>query len=297
MALLSKIEICLFGSLDFKIDGVSQHLGLSGATRSLLQYLLCFHDRPARRDLLVELFWPGARLDRRRSALNSAVWRIRKALQPFAPISVEATTQSVQLKISDPRALEIDCALLAERIRAASLAAPDDDAAMTGLAETLERCEGAPLDGQDDEWAVIERERLSSLRLRGLTMAMRANAERRRYDDALEFGRRILAIDTFRECALREVMCLCMLAGQRARAVQIFREFETAIEAELGIRPMAETLELYDHLANDRIPQRIPARGLRGEVESCAPAGLTERLSSIENSRRALYHSMRSATI
>lgn len=289
------LEIRLFGALDFRLNGVSQHLALAGATRSLLQYLLCFHGRPNRRETLVEMFWPEVRSDRRRSSLNSAIWRIKKALAPFPALEVEATPDCIRLDGADSPEVDIDIRRLEN---AQSRAAEGDPSAvdLASLLGALQNCEATPLEGLEDGWAGIERERLNALRLRAMTTAMQGLAERRRYDEALEIGRRILLLDPYRECAFQEVMCLYVLNGERARAMQIYDEFRSTLDAELGIAPMTETMVLREYLASDQC--RNPSRDrpvAASLLEYASRPGVSALLSAIENTRHALRHSVPAA--
>ena len=284
------VQIHLFGALSILVRGVPQHLALAGATRSLLQYLCCFPARPVRRDVLVEQFWPSIRIDRRRAALNSAVWRIKKALAPLDGIEIETANDSVNLLIAAN--VEIDAVRLHYAVRQAPEALDLD-----ALGAALEACEGPFLDGVEDDWAMIERERLSVIQMRGLTLMMRGLAERRHYEDALGFGRRILAIDPFRESTFREVMCLYVLNGQRARALTEFHDFSEALEDELGIAPMAETLALYDYLSKDNAPSPDRAGSGSHTFIRSGRRGLSDQLTLIERSRRELFRSMSGAPV
>lgn len=274
-----KTRISLFGSLDIRIGDVSQHLGISGPTRSLLGYLLCFHNRPARREQLIEMFWPDTAAERRRSSLNSAIWRIKKALKACPALNLDASADCVRLTGADGSGVEVDAIRLETSLRGLSVPRPDS---LPALIDALDECEAEPLDGLDDDWAAIERERLATLRIRALTAAMRALAGHRRYDDAIEMGRRILVKEPFRECAFQELMCLHMLNGQRVRALQSFDSFVASLKEELGIPPMAETRALRDYILSDPGPgrsatlERVPSR-----------PGIDELLDAIGSSRRA----------
>ncbi|MEM7267698.1 MAG: BTAD domain-containing putative transcriptional regulator [Pseudomonadota bacterium] len=277
----------LFGAFDIQVDGVSLNLGVSGATRSLLQYLLCFHGRPTRREQLHDMFWPDTRVDRRRSSLNSAIWRLRKALADVPALKLDATTECVRLAGVDDDEVQIDFVRLESALRRT---VEGEEASLSGLLAALEHCGAAPLDGLADEWAVVERERLSSLRTRALTTAMRSLSGERRYDEAIEMGRRILVTDPYRECAFQEVMCLHVLNGDRARAMRAFVDFAKMLRSELEIEPMAETRMLRDYLASDACFDRgaRPDEAAAAILEYASRPGVDQLLCSIEASRLSL---------
>ena len=113
---------------------------------------------------------------------------------------------------------------------------------------------GGPfLDGQDGDWVLQERERLHCLFVRIVFELMRAAAEQRRYEAAIELGRRILRMDALRESIQRDVMLLLLLNGQRAEAVRNYQRFVGLLRSELGIEPMPETKKLYDDMVSGDI--------------------------------------------
>ncbi len=282
------LQIAIFGVLDFRIEGESQHLGLTGPTRSLLQYLFCFHDRLTRREQLMEMFWPNARIERRRSSLNSAIWRIKKALKPYANLDIDAMADCVRLVGVTAPEVVLDVLRLEQALAEIDANKPLSEACLAPLLGALDLCGGVPLDGLGDDWAVIERERLEALRMRGLTLAMRGLAEQKRYDEALEIGRRILVQEPYRECTFQEVLCLLVLNGERARVMQLYDRFDATLNRDLGIRPMAETKLLLSYLAGDGGGAGDDPRLAAAHGSPSGRPGVDRLLCSIEHSREAI---------
>lgn len=258
-----RVAFALYGAFDVRIDGSPVNLGLTGPTRSLLQFLVCSGGRLIRREQLMELFWGETSPQRRRSSLNSAVWRIKKALRAVdAPgdLCIDASADCVRLLGTDAPGVEIDIIGLARSLHEAST--PDaEEGQIEDLLTVLLHCEGLPLDGVDDDWAAVERQRLITLRIQALSVAMRHLKERRRYCEAIEFGQRILLDDPFHESALQELLCIHALGGQRARALRLFDEFSSTLRAELGIQPTMETCAMRDYLAGDAQKANMFANG------------------------------------
>ena len=283
------IQISIFGAFDIRVDGESQHLGVSGATRSLLQYLVCYNDRLARREQLTEVFWPQTCVERRRSSLNSAIWRIKKALKTLPVLGLDATADCVRLTGAHAPQVEIDFVSIENAVNGLGSSEEQHAAGLDGLIRVLDSGSSTPLDGLDDEWALIERERLSALRTRGMTVAMHALAALHRYDEALDMGRRILVHDPYRECAFQEMLCLHVLNGERARALQLFDQFTAALEGDLGIEPMAETRALRDYLASDQSVDPTANRHLElSTIESIWQPNVGALLATIEHTRDAV---------
>lgn len=285
-----RLTISLFGAFDAQVDHHPAHLGLAGATRSLLQYLICSAGRLIRREPIMDMFWANTTIERRRSSLNSAIWRIKRALRvakiPPA-FALDASAEFLRLTGTSSPVVEIDILALADALAAASVAHAGDDE-VERLAAILELCGGTPLEGLDDEWAIVERERLRALRCRAMSVAMRLLAVRRRYDESLELGRRILLDDPFHECALQEVLCIHALNGQRGRALQLFDDFSKSLQQELGILPMAETQALRDYVAGTAAAaQRFASLPLDAERPS-ARLGVDGLVSIMENSRQSV---------
>src|SRR5262245_38300835 len=71
----------LLGAASFAINGEMVRSDLGPGGRLLECYLFEFVGRVHRRELLAELFWGDADPAKSRSALNTAIWRIRKLLE------------------------------------------------------------------------------------------------------------------------------------------------------------------------------------------------------------------------
>jgi two-component SAPR family response regulator len=94
---------------------------------------------------------------------------------------------------------------------------------MQDVSAAVEGYGGPFLDGYDGDWVVQERERLHCLFVRSTFQLMRATAMQGQYEQALDFGRRILAMDPLRENVQRDVMLLLVLNGQRAAAIRTYQ--------------------------------------------------------------------------
>jgi DNA-binding SARP family transcriptional activator len=243
------IRIALCGPFTLTRNGRTIRLRLAGKTLNLLRYLLINTARPSRREYLADLFWGATDPARHRSALSSAIWRIRLALDSTADLALLAEGDAVRLALSPT--VRVDAVELARAVDNAARSASDDDAVSARLEAALDACEGPFLDGASDDWALVEQERFFELRMRGLGLMMRRCGQTHHYSDALDFGRRLLAEDPFRESVHCEMMWLYVLSGHRARAIRQYQECETRLRNELGIAPMAELQALRDLICSD----------------------------------------------
>jgi DNA-binding SARP family transcriptional activator len=146
------------------------------------------------------------------------------------------------------------------------------------------------------DWALSEQERVLIIRLRGLILLMHWYGDCRRYEDALEVGRRLLALDPFRESVQIDMMWLYVLNGQRASALKHYDAYSELLDNELAIEPMTETRALYDHIRCDMNCSVGQADVMKatGEGPTTQRIKLDVLFESIELSRRELYRAFRS---
>jgi DNA-binding SARP family transcriptional activator len=259
----------LSGPLSAERDGQPVPLAIGGATRGLLAYLLIHAGQSLRKEHLTELLWPKSAAERRRSALNSAVHRVRKAIRGL-PAAVLCGGETACLKLS--ARCRVDAATLRAAVEAAE--AERQDAELREL-EAVLAATGRPfLEDIDESWAIAARERLFELRVRGLALVMRWHAAARRYDCALAIGREIVASDPLRETIQCEVMWLYVLNGERARALRQYAELERLLAADLAISPMEETRAMHDHI-------RFGLKGTRARPGPIGAVPLPEGLAPI----------------
>jgi DNA-binding SARP family transcriptional activator len=241
--------VTLFGSLSIRAADGGWRTSLSGSAGEVFAYLVTNAGRGVRRERLADLFWTEAEPARARAALNTAVWRINKAIARLKGIQLRSASDQLMLETSPET--RIDARLLEAAVRAAG--GPDrneplDADVRAALAEAADDYKGPFLDGSASDWAIVERERLNALHLRGLGLLMQDAAARRDYEEALGYGRRILATDPFRERVQCEVMWLYVLNGQRPQALRQFEAFRRQIAREMNVAPMAETRALADYI-------------------------------------------------
>jgi len=282
-------KLCLFGSFPVRVNGRPHYLGISGPTEQLFQYLLVNSGKEARREFLADLFWRGSSVPRQRSALNSAICRIKRQLVDVDGVELLCDGPAVFLSIADT--VEVDVRELTETVHSVSIGDTMSDALADRLYRALDACDAPFLDGVTSDWVLTERERLFNIQIRGMTILMHWLGEHRRYEDALEIGRRLLAADPARETTQCEVMWLYVLNGQRAQALRQFRMFRSWLKYELDIEPMPETSALYQHILMELDSGNIKRSFGHsvGEQHATRKASFNVLLDAIERSRRELY--------
>jgi predicted ATPase/DNA-binding SARP family transcriptional activator len=67
-----------------------------------------------------------------------------------------------------------------------------------------------------------------------------------KYNEAIDYGRKWLALDTLHEPAHRRLMLAYALGGQQAAALRQFDECVRILKEEIGVDPEPETMEMHD---------------------------------------------------
>jgi DNA-binding SARP family transcriptional activator len=251
------LTVNLLGGASFSVDGKVVRSELGPAGRLLACYLFEFPGRAHRRERLADLFWGDLDQDNARSALNTAIWRVRKLLETglsrggryLVSVGNDIVLEPAPSVVVDTHKLQDAARRAAKQAEGGGLTLEEE----LDIAAAVESYGGPFLDGEDGDWVLEERERLHCLFVRSTVELMRAAARRTDYERALELGRQVLAHDALREAIQRDVMLLLVLNGQRAEAVHAFKRLRNLLKLELGIEPMPETKRIYDEILSGRI--------------------------------------------
>jgi DNA-binding SARP family transcriptional activator len=289
------VDVSLFGAITVRgKGGIPIVLGIAGPTLELLAYLFTFCSRPLRRDHLADLFWQNLDEASSRAALNTALWRVRRSMRALPGLNLLSDGVNIRLDVAEnvnidtQRLKRISHDAIAEFSKDSGLTAPLRDA----LQNILTKQDHEFVEGFNSHWVLVEREDYFNLRIRGLTLLMQDAGLRSLYEDALHYGRRILAADPFREAVHCQMLWLYMMTGRRASAIKHYRDFEKMLLVELGIQPMTETCTMYKMICND---EQKPSFGFRTSHYDVGQTGSSQNdahiLEEIESDRRAFYRS------
>jgi DNA-binding SARP family transcriptional activator len=254
------LSVSLFGGASFSIDGAVVRSDLGPAGRLLACYLFEFMGRVHRRERLADLFWGDTEPEKARSALNTAIWRIRKMLELGSKGAARhLITIGDDVILEQSQSIQVDTHKLesASRRVLGRTGGTLSDGDVHDISLAVEGYSGPFLDGYDGDWVLQERERLHCLFIRSTFELMRAAAKQGRYEHALDFGRRILATDALRESVQRDVMVLLVLNGQRVEAIRTYKRLINLLKSELDIEPMPETKRLHNDILSGEIFGRI----------------------------------------
>ena len=255
------LRIHLLGGVRLQRTGAPSSSRLTRKLQGLLAYLVLHRTRRHSRDAVAALFWGDAPEPKARSCLSTALWRLRKVLEPDG---VERGTYLVA-RPSGPIGFNADSPywLDVERLEreAAALRRAADADSTAELEEAVRLYRGDLLEGWYDDWALREQERVRMLYLGCLRALMRRQERNGDVRKALDSGMRILARDPLREEIHRAVIGLHLAAGERSLALRQYERCRRLLAAELDIEPMPETRALVARWLRDASPDGAGAAG------------------------------------
>jgi DNA-binding SARP family transcriptional activator len=215
ISLMRGLRLTTLGRYAFTAGDAELSAPATFRARALLVYLVLNRERDIARETLVDLFWPGAELERARASLKTATWSIRRMLR-------DGGLDADAMLVADRATMRWNARVVLD-VQELQRAERSDDPSSWRLGMELYR--GDFLEGDYDQWAVAERERIADLyesllrRLvahEGDRAAANALVERNPYDEtpfavlieaALERGDRPSALALSERCreALAEV--------------------------------------------------------------------------------------------
>ncbi len=243
-----ELTIALLGAPLMAIDGAPLTVDTRKAT-ALLAYL-AVTDRPVRRDVLTGLFWPEADPERARSALRRTLSTLRTALGgrwlTIDRETVALDRDGVWLDVAELRGQIASCATHGHALgeTCPRCLAPLEAAVALDRGRFLEGF-GLRDSAEFDDWQQLTTEELRrevAVALDRLAALLGARGD---HPAAIAVARRRLALDPLHEPAHRELIRLLADAGDRASALEQYRECVRTLDRELGVRPLDETTALY----------------------------------------------------
>jgi DNA-binding SARP family transcriptional activator len=224
-------SLSLLGGFSLIVGDRSVALGSSG--RRVVAYL-ALTGKPVTRSRLAHSLWPERSDGRARANLRSAIWRMPTegrgmVLEDGTFLSLHTgTTIDVDDLVGQCHALlESTCQLnwrSARRVQEGLLA---------GL-----------LPDWEDEWVLVERERLRQLHLHALEAVAASLLADGCFAEAVHASAAALAAEPLRESAARLLVTAHLAAENTVEAVRVYERYRGDLHRELGIEPSARLREL-----------------------------------------------------
>ena len=285
---MPELVLQLLGPFRARLDGRVLTGFESNKVRALLAYLAVEADRPHSRDELIGLLWPDRPDATARANLRQSLANLRIAIgdrtseTPF----LSATSDSIQINRIDRWLIDViqftqlvavckthmhrrleTCHSCAQRLQQAVELYRGDFLAqfIQGGSEAFE------------EWALIQRERLHREALEALNHLTQHFEWRGDFAQALQYARRQLELDPWREEAHRQAMRALALTEQCSAALAQYEACRRVLADELAAKPAEETTALYEQIkagtvASVQKPWLTPSTPLIGREAELAEA-------------------------
>ena len=247
------VHVQVLGRFVARYRGEAVSLGSSKAGRALFRYLVTRPGKRAARDVLLELFWPD---DPQAShKLHIAVSALRGALNEELGGALEGGESILYADdcyaLAPDLLVQLDADAFAAHVRAGEKLEREGSApeAITEYRAACALYQGDFL-VQDlyVDWTIARRAALEEMYLTSLGRLTDHYLDHSRYEESISCSRQILARDSFREDAYRQLMCCYSRMGRRNQALREFQACKEVLRQELGVDPMRETVELYQRI-------------------------------------------------
>ena len=207
------------------------------------------HARPISRDELADILWPDELPAAWEVAIRALISKLRSALRGFnwpCAEPIEAAFGAYQLRL--PPATWIDVEAAQDSVhRAEALlerGAMREAYSWAIVASTISRRQFLP--GDEGPWVDSTRERLRGYLMRALDCLVTACAAVGEHSLALKNALEVVALEPLRETGYINLMQLHARMGNRAEALQTYRDCSAVLRTELDVAPSQETRAAFE---------------------------------------------------
>lgn len=240
------LRLKTFGGLSVAVaDAPASGAGQQRKTLALLAILAAGDRTGVSRDKLVAYLWPEADAEHARGLLKQACYALRRDLQQ--PDLFLGTTE-----------LRLNPAVIASDVQAFEAALERRDDAQAAVHYTGPFLDGFYLSDsvEFERWVEVERKRLGQRADAALERLATAATARGAHLDAVEWWRRLLALDRLNSRVALGLMNALAATGDRGGALRVAREHETLLHEELDAAPDARIVALTERLRAE--PEPLP---------------------------------------
>lgn len=238
------VSVGLLGTFRISSNGTAPAVPFTA--QRLVAYL-ALNRRPVDRISLAEHLWSEGTIDRARSSLRAALWRIQ-----HCGLDV-VTSCGGMLELAE--GVEVDVSMQVESAHRVL----NPSAELT--ADDRQRLEGELLPDWYDDWVTFERERLRQLRLHALEVFAQKLCLEERFGEAVEAALACLRADPFRESSHRVLVRIHLAEGNVVEALRQYETYRSLIAHKLGLRPSSE----FDDVVRELITPTVRRRMLNAE--------------------------------
>jgi predicted ATPase/DNA-binding SARP family transcriptional activator len=255
------LSIFLLGTLEVKQGSKPLNGFESNKVRALLAYLAVESNRPHTRDALAALLWPDSTQEAALCSLRNALANLRRTIgdQNASPRYLLITRETIQFNPASN--ITLDIAHLLQPISGDTA-----QAEIQFRTASVESYRGPFLQGFSvhdsaafEEWVSLWRERLDLRLLDDLHWLANYYEGNGNLATALEYARRMVAIEPWMEEGHCQVMRLLALSGQRAQALHQYQILLEILQRDLDTDPSETATLLYQELLSGQFPSAVAA--------------------------------------
>ena len=231
----------MLGPMEVRVDGASLPHLRSRKGLWLLALLALRQGRAVERTWLVDTLWPQSSECQAHYNLRQCLTDLRRALG----------VQSGRVKNPSRHTLALDLDGAGVDLLAFDAEVRQTDPA--ALARCVELYRGPLLEGCAEEWILPERTTREQEFLRALERLAEHAGSAGDSLTAAGYLRRAVAVDPLHESAHRSLMRALASGGERAEAIQVYRDLRMHLLRELQIEPTEKTRALFEQIRADAI--------------------------------------------
>ena len=246
------LQLSLLGSPHILVNGRYPNFDRQNAI-ALLIYLAVTGDRHQRQSLAT-LFWPNHNGTRAFANLRHLLWVLKKGIGAYW---LETNQATVKLK----KGYELDICPFMERVHSIQLSLDNpkktstQGVSLTQLEEAVALYRDTFLAGfslrnapEFDEWQRIQAQYFRQAFETILQFLVVEHSRKKKWNRAIQFGHRWLALDRLHEPAHLQLMNLYIQSGNKRAAIRQYESCHQVLAEELGTTPQAETIRLYQRI-------------------------------------------------
>jgi DNA-binding SARP family transcriptional activator len=231
------LQINLLGEFSLEVDGSPVPEISAARFQGLIAYLGLQPEALITRRQMASLFWPDSRPSQAHANLRKLIFDLRHA---HPGVDRWLKTSGRLLQWQPGVTLILDVKSFEDSIQNAETTSQ--------LEAALELYRGELLPGNNDDWVLLERQRLESLYIQTMERLIQELEGQRDYDLAITYAERLIHITPMEENNYRQLMRLYALNGDRASLVSTFNLCASVLQRELEIQPSPLTRNLYQRL-------------------------------------------------
>ncbi|HXV42097.1 MAG TPA: tetratricopeptide repeat protein [Anaerolineae bacterium] len=246
-----RLQLKLFGHFQVIDKNIPLTPKLRPRAQRLLVYLLLHRHMPRPRQSIAFTLWPDSTEEEALGTLRRALSEVRATLPPLAEADwLTATPRELGWNSNAPHWLDLEAfeQLIGQTTPAA-------------LHQAVTLYRGDLLPEWDEEWLLVERERLRQIFSETLERLVVLLEAERDYRAAISYAQRLLRYDPLREETYQLLMRLYALSGDRTGALRVYQTCVAVLKRELDVEVSPATRETYEQVVKLKVaaaPAVIP---------------------------------------